>query len=73
MREDVIKILESLRPDVDFSTTAALVDDGVLGSLDIVELVSMLNDEFVVDISADDLLPENFNSIDAMVALIESK
>ena len=72
MREDILKILEEIRPDVDFENETALVDDGVLGSLDIVELVSRLNEEFVVDISVDDLVPENFNTVDAMVELVES-
>lgn len=72
MREDILKILEGIRPDVDFEAETALVDDGVLGSLDIVDLVSQLNDEFVVDISVDDLVPDNFNTVDAIVELIES-
>lgn len=72
MREDILRILESIRPDVDFEAETALVDDDVLGSLDIVELVSQLNDEFVIDISVDDLVPENFNTVDAMVELVES-
>ena len=72
MREEILKILESIRPDVDFEAEKALVDDGVLGSLDVVELVSQLNEEFVADISLDDLIPENFNTVDAIVALVES-
>ena len=72
MYEDVLSILKSIRPDVDFETETALIDDGILASLDIVEIVSQFNDEFVVDISVDDLLPENFNTVDAMVELIES-
>ena len=72
MREDVLSILTSIRPDVDFEKETALIDDGILASLDIVEIVSQFNDEFVVDISVDDLLPENFNTVDAMVELIES-
>lgn len=72
MREDILRILEEIRPDVDFESETALVDDGVLGSLDIVELVSRLNEEFVIDISVDDLVPDNFNTVDAMVELVES-
>jgi len=72
MREDILKILEEIRPDVDFESETSLVDGGVLGSLDIVELVSRLNEEFVIDISVDDLVPDNFNTVDAMVELVES-
>lgn len=65
-----MKILEELRPDVDFTKETALIDDGVLDSFDIVSLVGELNDGFGVEINVDDLLPENFNSADAMVELI---
>lgn len=55
---------------MDFESETALIDDAVLTSLDIVAIVSELNEEFDVDISLGDLLPENFNSVDAMVELI---
>ncbi len=70
MKEQVMKILEELRPDVDFAKETALIDDGVLDSFDIVSLVGELNDNFGVEINVDDLLPENFNSADAMVELV---
>lgn len=63
-------ILEELRPDVDFTAETALIDDGVLDSFDIVSLVGELNDSFDVEINVEDLLPENFNSADAMLELI---
>lgn len=72
MREDVLRVLKSVRPDIDYENATALVDDNILGSLDIVEIVSLLNDEFVIDISVDDLVPENFNTLDAIVELVES-
>ena len=72
MKQDVLAILNEIRPDIDFEEATALIDDGMLDSLDIVAAVSEFNEEFDVDISVDDLLPENFNSVDAMVELIES-
>ncbi len=70
MKEQLMSILEELRPDVDFTKETALIDDGVLDSFDIVSLVGELNDNFGVEINVDDLLPENFNSADAMLELI---
>ncbi len=72
MRERVMEILEDIRGDIDFETCTTLIDDGILESLDIVSIVGEFNDAFDVEISVEDLLPENFNSVDAMVELITS-
>ena len=72
MKERVMEILKDIRSDVDFENCTALIDDDILESLDIVSIVSEFNDELDVEISVEDLLPENFNSVDAMVELIRS-
>ncbi len=68
MREEIME----LRPDVEFEKEKKLIDDGILDSFDIVSLVGELNDAFDVSINVQDLLPENFNCVDAMVELIEN-
>lgn len=70
MKEQLMEILNELRPDVDFTVETALIDDGVLDSFDIVSLVGELNDNFEIEINVEDLLPENFNSAEAMLELI---
>jgi acyl carrier protein len=71
MREKLLAILEEIAPDVDFEKETALIDDGLLESFDIVNLVSELNDEFDIEIRPKDLQAANFNSVDAMVEMIE--
>lgn len=66
-----MEILEELRPDVDFEAEKQLITDGVLDSFDIVSLVGSLNDEFDIEIQVGNLVPDNFNSIEGMMALIE--
>ena len=70
MKETVLEILEEIREDIDFENETKLADDRLLSSLDIVTIVGKFNDEFDVEISVEDLVPENFNSVDAMVELI---
>lgn len=70
MKAELMKILKELRPDVDFNKETQLIDDGVLDSFDIVSLVAELNSAFDVEINVMDLMPENFNSVDAMIELI---
>ena len=72
MREEVMEILTEIRKDIEFEHETRLIDDQILASLDIVAIVGEFNDTFDVEISVEDLIPENFNSVDAMVALIES-
>lgn len=72
MKEKVLKILKEVRPDVDFEKEKRLIDDGILDSFDIISIVSDLNEDFDIDISADELEPENFNTLDAIVALVQS-
>ena len=73
MREEILEILMDCCPDVDFENETALIDDGLLESLDIVMIVTDLCHRFQVEINVDDLLPENFNSVDAIEELVRSK
>lgn len=73
IEEKIIKILEDLRPDIDAREEKKMIDGGVLDSFDIVSLVQDLNDEFDIDVDVDELVPENFNSLEAMVELVEGK
>lgn len=72
-RHELLGILHNLHPDVDFDSEHELVDNGILDSFDIVTGVSEIADAYDVTISADEMIPENFNSVDAIYSLIKSK
>lgn len=69
--DKLLEILGELKDDVDFTKEKALIDDGLLDSFDIVQLVGQLNDAFDVEIGAADIIPDNFNSAASMQALID--
>ena len=69
--EDLLEILRDLHPDVDFETEEYLIDKGILDSMDIVSLISEINDAFDVTITAKDIIPANFNSAQALYELIQ--
>lgn len=69
--QELMEILEGIRPDIDFEKEKALVTDRLLESFDIINLVSEINDEFDVKIKPADLVPENFDSVEAMWEMIE--
>ena len=70
MEQELMDILTDLRPDVDFETETALIDDHILESFDIVSLVAALN-AFDIEIGAKDLVPENFNSAKSLLAMVQ--
>lgn len=67
---ELLEILNDLHPDVDFESEKNLIGDGILDSLDIVSLISQIDDVFDIVIPAEEIIPENFNSADALYALI---
>ena len=73
MRKQIMEILTEICPGVDFENEKALIDDGLIDSLDIVAVVTELMEAFDVELGVDDLMPENFNSVEAIEELIESK
>ena len=73
MRKQIMEILTEICPGVDFESEKALIDDGLIDSLDIVAVVTELMEAFDVELGVDDLTPENFNSVEAIEELIESR
>lgn len=71
MKDQILNILQEICPGIDFENETALIDDGLVDSLDIVSIVTEFMDTFDVEINVEDLQPENFNTVDAMVELIE--
>jgi acyl carrier protein len=67
---ELIAILNDLHDDVDFATETGLIENGILNSLDIVTLITEINDHFDVMIPAEEIMPENFDSAEALWALI---
>lgn len=69
--DELLEILEELHDDIDYDTCTTLIDDKILDSFDIVTIVAEVNNVFDVQIPAEELKPENFNSAQALYALIE--
>lgn len=69
--EELLEILQELHPEVNFEEEEHLIDDKILDSFDIVSIISEIADQFDATISAEHILPENFNSAKALYALIQ--
>lgn len=71
--EQLLEILKSIREDVDFENEKNLIDDDILDSFDIVSIVGELCDAYDITITVEDMEPENFNSAQAILDLVERR
>ena len=71
MREKIIKILSELRPEFDFTEDVNFIEEGMLDSFDVVNLVTELDSTFGISIDGVDIIPENFASIESIESLLK--
>ena len=69
--EELLEVLQDIKDDVDFETCTTLIDDHILDSFDILQLISALNDTFDISIPASEIVPENFNSAEALWKMVQ--
>ena len=70
MRQQIISILQEIRPEYDFSKDINFIEEGMLDSFDVVSLVTTLDEYFDISIDGMDILPENFATIDSIRNLL---
>ena len=69
--DELLEILNEVKPGVDFENDTDLIGHGVLDSITMVTLVMELNDAFDIEITPADIVPENFNSAESMWEMIQ--
>lgn len=68
--EELLEILENIKPGVDYENCETLIDDHYLDSLSILSLIADIEDEFDVVVPTVEIVPTNFNSVKSMLSLI---
>ncbi len=71
MKEQVLSILKEIKPTRDFEGVENIIDGGYLDSLELMGLITALTEQLNVEIDIDLITPENFNSVDAIAAMLE--
>lgn len=69
--EKLLEALKEVRDDIDFSGQYGLVDEGVIDSLDLTQIIAALDEAFDIHIPSGEIEPENFNSVQDMLALVK--
>ena len=69
--DKLLKILKRIKPDVDFTISDALVDEGILDSLDIVSIIFGIETEYSIEVDPNDIDPENFQSVISIYEMVK--
>lgn len=73
MEDQILEILQNVRPEVDFKRQTNFIENSFLDSLDVIRVITELDASFGIKISGGDIVPENFNTLKAIKALVEKK
>ena len=72
MREKVLALLTEVNEEIGTYEGENLLEDEIITSLEVIEIVSALEDEFGITISAKNISKDNFATVDSICDLVES-
>lgn len=67
----LLEILEEIKPGVDFKNSKNMIEEGLIDSFDIITIITAINSEFDIDFTVADIMPENFETVEALYNTIE--
>lgn len=71
VKEQVNAILKEIKPTKDLESLTDIIEGGYLDSFELMSLIAQLNEVFDIEVDVDEIVPENFNSVDAIAAMVE--
>jgi acyl carrier protein len=71
-REQVLAILKEVKPTKNLENVTDIIEKGYIDSFELMSLVANLSEKFGVDITIEELIPENFNSVDAITKMVDA-
>lgn len=71
MKDSILEVLQEVNGDADFESSSDFIEDGLMDSFEIVDLVSRLEDKFPVEIRGIDIVPDNFVNLEAIEKLLK--
>ena len=69
--EELLEQLREIKKGVDWENETALFDDGHLDSYDVIQIISLLDDEYDIKVPPAQIIPANFNSAKAIYEMIQ--
>jgi D-alanine--poly(phosphoribitol) ligase subunit 2 len=71
MRDEILRVLAEIRPELDFCSSTSFIEDGMLDSMDIAALTAALDKRYAISIQGTDIVPEHFKNIEAIAGLLQ--
>ena len=69
-KEQILAILKEVKPTKNLENVTDIIEGGYIDSFELMSLISNLNETFHIEISLEDLVPDNFNSVDAIAQMV---
>lgn len=69
-REQVLAILKEIKPTKNLENVTDIIEKGYIDSFELMSLVSSLSEKFGIEITIEELIPENFNSVEAITKMV---
>lgn len=69
--DTLINILKEVNDNIDYENEGALIDDELIDSVDLTGIIAEIEDAFDIEIGMEEIIPENFNSVESMWAMIQ--
>lgn len=70
MNNEILEILNELKPKENYSADVSFIEEGLLDSFDIISLISMLEEKYKIIVDGLDIVPENFENVEAIINLV---
>ena len=69
--DELKKALQELYPNIDFDNEETLYDDGIIYSVDVVNIISKLEETFDISVTMEYIQPNYFQSVETMWEMVE--
>ena len=73
IRQYIVTELIKDKKQANLKDSDSLIESGIVDSLGIMKLIGFLEDKISIQITDDELVPENFSSVDSIAALVLAK
>lgn len=69
-KDQILAILKEVKPTKSLENVSDIIEGGYIDSFELMSLIACFSDRFGIEVSVEELVPENFNSVDAMVQMV---